>query len=94
MTEQSTDNPNKGAIGEYEDLKRELSKVSRKSTTQEGKLEEGAAAEEEFNLDDFLNGMHSQAVEAGSKPKHLGVTWRNLLVEVNTTFDISSPIGY
>ncbi|KAI9278738.1 ABC-2 type transporter-domain-containing protein [Phascolomyces articulosus] len=68
------------AVDEYQDLKRELSRISRKST-HASKVEEGAAAQEEFNLDDFLNGMQSDAEQAGHKPKHLGLIWKDLTVK-------------
>ncbi|KAI8142003.1 ABC-2 type transporter-domain-containing protein [Fennellomyces sp. T-0311] len=68
------------AIGEYRELKRELSRISRQSTNA-AKLEEGAAVQEEFNLDDFLHGMRSDAEQAGHTPKHLGLVWKNLTVK-------------
>lgn len=37
---------------------------------------------EEFNLDEFLHGMSTQAQAAGHKPKHLGLIWKDLMVEV------------
>ena len=73
------------AIGEYQELKRELSKISRKSTYA-SKIEEGAVEQEEFNLDDFLHGMNNQSSEAGLVPKHLGLIWKNLTVEVCILF--------
>lgn len=37
---------------------------------------------EEFNLDEFLHGISTQAQEAGHKRKHLGLIWKDLTVEV------------
>ncbi|CDS09454.1 hypothetical protein LRAMOSA10814 [Lichtheimia ramosa] len=64
---------------EYEELKRELSRISRQATGTDGQLEAGAV--EEFNLDQFLNGMAQDSANAGQKPKHLGVIWKDLTVE-------------
>ncbi|KAG0194498.1 hypothetical protein DFQ28_010582 [Apophysomyces sp. BC1034] len=66
------------AMTEFQELKRELSRVSRKST-QAGKLEEGV--QEEFDLTDFLQGLSRDELEAGQTRKHLGVVWKNLSVE-------------
>lgn len=71
----------KAAIDEYESLKRELSKASRKLTG-DSKLEEGGALQDDFNLDEYLHGMRDDLQQAGSKPKHLGVIWKNLVVQV------------
>lgn len=48
----------------------------------ESKLEEGAADQDIFNLDEFLRGVTSADAEAGKKPKNLGLIWRDLMVEV------------
>ncbi|KAL9549489.1 hypothetical protein MBANPS3_005175, partial [Mucor bainieri] len=69
-----------GAKNEYQTLKRELSQMSRKSTTP-SKTEEGQADSDDFNLDDFLHGIHREQEENGQKRKHLGVSWKNLHVE-------------
>lgn len=73
------------AIDEYNEIKRELSRISRVSSTNkmEGKLEEGVADEEVFDLDDYLRGMSRQEAENGKTPKSLGLIWRDLTVEVN-----------
>ncbi|KAJ8660040.1 hypothetical protein O0I10_004267 [Lichtheimia ornata] len=65
---------------EYDTLKRELSRISRASVP-EGKAEEGAADQEVFDLDAFLHDMSNQESSAGHKPKHLGVLWKDLVVE-------------
>lgn len=70
-----------GAKNEYQTLKRELSQMSRRSSP--SKAEEGQADSEDFNLDDFLHGIHREQEENGQKRKHLGVSWKNLHVEVN-----------
>ncbi|KAI9013954.1 ABC-2 type transporter-domain-containing protein [Phycomyces nitens] len=69
-----------GAIDEYETLKRELTTLSRK-TTNTSKLEQGNAPSEDFNLDEFLNGVSSDFSKAGHTKKHIGVVWKNLTVE-------------
>ncbi|KAI8142015.1 ABC-2 type transporter-domain-containing protein [Fennellomyces sp. T-0311] len=68
------------AIDEYNELKRELSRISRQSTNN-SKLEEGFAIQEEFNLDEFLHGMSDDAKQAGNKQKHLGLIWKDLTVK-------------
>lgn len=74
------------AIHDYMDLKRELSHISRVSSVKhESKLEEGNVEDEVFNLDDFLRGMDRDAQTIGAKPKHLGLIWKNLVVEVRVT---------
>ncbi|KAL0078387.1 ABC-2 type transporter-domain-containing protein [Phycomyces blakesleeanus] len=82
------------AINEYEDLKRELTHISRESTNT-GKLEEGLASSDEFRLDEFLHGVSSEADKAGHTKKHIGVVWKNLSVkgvaaEANTIPTVAS----
>lgn len=72
-----------GAVEEYEEVQRELSRISRAQTT-ENDAEKGAV--EEFNLTEFLSGMSTEAQQAGTKPKHLGLIWKNLTVEVHFDF--------
>lgn len=67
---------------EYEELKKELSRISRRSSVPASKLEEGTADENEFNLSEFLHDMSRNNSEAGHELKHLGVIWKNLSVEV------------
>lgn len=38
--------------------------------------------EDDFNLSEFLHGMSNDQQQAGHEPKHLGVVWKNLTVEV------------
>ncbi|KAI8068628.1 ABC-2 type transporter-domain-containing protein [Gongronella butleri] len=64
------------AVSEYEVLKRELTRESRRLSLASGKLEEGNTADE-FNLDSFLKGLASEP----ALPKQLGVVWRNLEVK-------------
>ncbi|KAJ8663054.1 hypothetical protein O0I10_001231 [Lichtheimia ornata] len=66
------------AIVEYNDVRRELSRISRVAT-HEGDMEKGHV--EEFDLDEYLHGMSNDAEEAGTKPKHLGLIWKNLMVQ-------------
>ncbi|KAG2233508.1 hypothetical protein INT48_003379 [Thamnidium elegans] len=64
---------------EYEDLRRELSRISQR--TSQSKAEEGEADLEDFKLDEFLHGISRKQDEGGHKRKHIGVSWRNLRVE-------------
>ncbi|KAI8140373.1 ABC-2 type transporter-domain-containing protein [Fennellomyces sp. T-0311] len=68
------------AIDEYQELKRQLSGISRRSTNA-SKIEQGAAIQEEFNLDEFLHGMSDDAERAGHKQKRLGLVWKDLTVK-------------
>lgn len=61
-------------------MRRELSRISRVAT-HEGDMEKGHV--EEFDLDEYLHGMSNDAEEAGTKPKHLGLIWKNLMVQVS-----------
>lgn len=70
------------AKSEYEDLRRELSRKSQR--TSHSKAEEGQADSEDFNLDEFLHGISQKQDEEGHKRKHIGVSWKNLHVEVAT----------
>lgn len=83
---------------EYVDLKRELSRISRKSSIHANSLEEGNATSNEFNLDEFLNGLRDEHASAGHLPKNLGISWKNLtvkvgLVKIKTTFQTSSSLN-
>lgn len=69
------------AKGEYSELKQELSRISRIST-RASKLEEGDAESEEFNLDEFLNGLRRDQTSAGHQLKNLGLIWKDLTVKV------------
>ncbi|ORX44963.1 hypothetical protein DM01DRAFT_1340270 [Hesseltinella vesiculosa] len=64
------------AMDEYQDLKRELSRQSRKASLVPSQLEEGIEGED-FNLDSFLKGLTGQ----NTLPKQLGVVWRDLQVK-------------
>ncbi|CEI98981.1 hypothetical protein RMCBS344292_13076 [Rhizopus microsporus] len=67
------------AKNEYHELRLELSRKSHRTSA--SKAEEGKAAEEDFDLDEFLRGMHSEEQKHGHKRKNLGVSWKNLHVE-------------
>ncbi|CEP07548.1 hypothetical protein [Parasitella parasitica] len=70
------------AIDEFEELKRELSHISRHSSNiSPEKVELGEANQDEFNLSTFLHGMSAERKDAGHQLKHLGVIWKNLSVE-------------
>lgn len=62
-------------------MKRELSRISRISANA-SKLEEGIAETDEFNLDEFLNGLRRDQNSAGHELKNLGLIWKNLTVKV------------
>ncbi|KAI9362221.1 ABC-2 type transporter-domain-containing protein [Pilaira anomala] len=64
---------------EYEDLRRELSRLSQRAS--HSKAEEGRADSEDFNLDEYLHGILREKDASGHKRKHIGVSWRNLHVE-------------
>ncbi|KAL0075492.1 ABC-2 type transporter-domain-containing protein [Phycomyces blakesleeanus] len=87
------------AIDQYEDLKRELTTLSYKASNS-GKLEEGTAKSDAFDLDEFLHSVSSSADKAGHTKKHLGVIWKNLIVkgvaaEANTIPTVTSfPLGF
>ncbi|KAI7870595.1 ABC-2 type transporter-domain-containing protein [Spinellus fusiger] len=68
------------AVEEYDNLKRELTNISRRSI-HDGKIEEGTAEAEEFNLDNFLRGVSNEAEKTGVVQKQLGVSWKNLVVK-------------
>ncbi|KAI8381275.1 ABC-2 type transporter-domain-containing protein [Radiomyces spectabilis] len=82
--ESSFGEPNANAVNieaafhEFEDLKRELTHISRK-TTNPSRLENGDT--DEFNLKEFLHDLSKSRDAAGHTPKHLGVIWKNLTVE-------------
>ncbi|KAI9314324.1 ABC-2 type transporter-domain-containing protein [Dichotomocladium elegans] len=67
------------AIEEYNEVKRELSRISRTSTGNDRRLEEGQP--DEFNLDEFLNGIRNDNEKAGQKSKRLSLIWKDLTVE-------------
>ncbi|KAI8062097.1 ABC-2 type transporter-domain-containing protein [Gongronella butleri] len=69
------------ALEEYQQLKKELSRLSRQSSTHASKLEEGEIAGEDFDLDTFMHSMRTAQNDAGHTLKHLGVSWRNLTVK-------------
>jgi hypothetical protein len=57
-----------------------LSRKSQRSS--HSKAEEGQADSEDFRLDKFLHGISRQQIEGGHKRKQIGVSWKNLRVEV------------
>ncbi|KAI9492436.1 ABC-2 type transporter-domain-containing protein [Zychaea mexicana] len=71
------------AIEEYHDMKRELTRASRYSGADDSAKveEEGRVSEKTFDLDQFLQGMSYEDKKVGKKPKHLGLIWKDLLVE-------------
>ncbi|KAI9491802.1 ABC-2 type transporter-domain-containing protein [Zychaea mexicana] len=81
--EASADTVNvEAAIEEYHEMKKELSRISRHSVADFDKAgEEGRVSEEAFDLDQFLQGLSYEDKQAGKKPKHLGLVFKNLEVE-------------
>lgn len=73
---------------EYNDLKSELSHISRTSFPSH-KLEEGKTNSEVFNLDEYLNGLRQSQDSAGHTLKNLGVIWKDLTVKVRKLTCIS-----
>ncbi|KAI9257268.1 ABC-2 type transporter-domain-containing protein [Phascolomyces articulosus] len=73
------------AIEEYNEMRRELSRISRQSGGNNSQIEkageEGRVSEEAFELDQFLKGVSNDESRAGRKPKHLGLIWKDLEVE-------------
>ncbi|KAG0748729.1 hypothetical protein G6F57_001161 [Rhizopus arrhizus] len=67
------------AKNEYEELRKELSRKSHRTSA--SKAEEGKADEDDFDLSEFLHGMHSEEEKNGHKRKNLGVSWKDLRVE-------------
>jgi ABC-transporter N-terminal len=69
------------AINQFEELKRELTNLSRKMTT-DGKVEEGSP--DTFDLTQFLHGVSKERGSAGLQEKRLGLIWKNLTVKVRS----------
>ncbi|CAO3676817.1 hypothetical protein G6F70_002214 [Rhizopus microsporus] len=74
------------AISNYEDLRRELTTQSRMSRIKSTHASDAADAVEkgdvkDFDLTEFLSEQNDQAVAAGMHPKHMGLIWKNLLVQ-------------
>jgi hypothetical protein len=67
------------AISQFEELKRELTNISRKMTS-DGKVEEGSP--DAFDLTEFLHGVSKERGTAGLQEKRLGLIWKNLTVKV------------
>ncbi|KAG0937676.1 hypothetical protein G6F57_007352 [Rhizopus arrhizus] len=67
------------AKNEYEELSKELSRKSHRTSA--SKAEQGQADQEDFDLSEFLRGMHREEQQNGHKRKNLGVSWKDLRVE-------------
>lgn len=72
------------AKNEYEELSKELSRKSHRTSA--SKAEQGQADQEDFDLSEFLRGMHREEQQNGHKRKNLGVSWKDLRVEVRLFF--------
>lgn len=71
-----------GALERYHSVRREFTQQSRKSNaglTPEADAEK--AGEQDFDLTEYLSDQHSQIIEAGLKPKNMGVIWKSLVVQ-------------
>lgn len=71
------------AKGDFITLQRTLTEASRSHDVE-------SANSSEFDLRDYFTSTAHQAAEHGVKHKHLGVTWRDLSVDV---IDIGSKVG-
>jgi hypothetical protein len=70
------------AISNYEDIRRELtqqSRVSRRKSMSPNEAEKGDA--KDFDLTDFLRDQNDHGEAAGFHPKHMGVVWKDLVVQ-------------
>ncbi|CAO3700912.1 unnamed protein product [Rhizopus stolonifer] len=74
------------AMSNYEDLRREFTTQSRLSRAKSNRTSDHAGAAEtgdvkDFDLTDFLTEEDNQATQAGMRPKHLGLIWKDLVVQ-------------
>ncbi|KAI7907656.1 ABC-2 type transporter-domain-containing protein [Cokeromyces recurvatus] len=70
------------AISNYEEIRRELtqqSRLSRQKSTHPDEVEKGDV--KDFDLTDFLREQNTQGQSEGFHPKHMGVIWRDLVVQ-------------
>jgi ABC-type multidrug transport system ATPase subunit len=70
------------AMSNYEEIRRELtqqSRVSRRKSMTADQAEKGDV--KDFDLTDFLREQNDQGEAAGFHPKHMGVVWKNLVVQ-------------
>ncbi|ORX88825.1 hypothetical protein K493DRAFT_235423 [Basidiobolus meristosporus CBS 931.73] len=69
-----------GAAGKYEDLRRELSRVStiHRISTRFSSVEEGSG--EDFDLTEYLHSTVRAGERAAIKPKHIGIIFKNVTV--------------
>ena len=94
--ETTTHYPNGGAFGEsegnavnieeamsnYEEIRRELtqqSRISRRKSMTPDQAEKGDV--KDFDLTDFLREQNESSESQGFHPKHMGVVWKNLVVQ-------------
>ncbi|KAK9764073.1 ATP-binding cassette transporter snq2 [Basidiobolus ranarum] len=83
-----------GATGEYEDLRRELSRIStvhRITTVQSSEDTLETDHEEDFDLNDFLQSVLVKNADADIKQKRIGVTFKNLTVVGDKIGKIYAP---
>jgi hypothetical protein len=66
------------AMQDYEELRKELTQHSRRLSKSAGDAEAGTP---DFDLTDFLRNQNEQGTAAGFHPKHMGVYWKNLVVQ-------------
>lgn len=70
------------AMSNYEEIRRELtqqSRISRRKSLSPGVAEKGDV--KDFDLTDFLRDQSDQGEAAGFHPKHMGVLWKDLVVQ-------------
>ncbi|KAI8376507.1 ABC-2 type transporter-domain-containing protein [Radiomyces spectabilis] len=64
------------AMSNYEELRRELTQQSRRKSVNDAEKGSG-----DFDLTDFLSDQNQKGAEAGFHPKHMGVVWKDLVVQ-------------
>ncbi|KAI8330865.1 ABC-2 type transporter-domain-containing protein [Chlamydoabsidia padenii] len=66
------------AMQDYEQLRKELTQHSRRMSKSANDAENGTP---DFDLTDFLKNQREQGAAAGFHPKHMGVYWKDLVVQ-------------
>jgi len=69
---------------DFAELGRQFSRTSVGSSSNPRDVEKGATSESEdaFDLRDYMTSTHDADTSAGIRHKHVGVTWKDLTVEV------------
>ncbi|KAI8051379.1 ABC-2 type transporter-domain-containing protein [Gilbertella persicaria] len=77
------------ALQKYESVRREMTRQSQRRPSAAGPSmgdasvapDEEKGEQKEFDLTEFLTNQHSQIMDAGLKPKNMGVVWKDLTVQ-------------